>query len=110
MSFRKKYSSYSLWLHCSQNHISPSSSSGRRLRSITRPIESGMRCGECGTRGGRRNLSPARIGMSRSEEHTSELQSLMSNSYAVFCLKKKIDDESHADDIKDADKIGRTYV
>src|SRR3546814_9027651 len=27
----------------------------------------------------------------RSEEHTSELQSLMSNSYAVFCLKKKQD-------------------
>src|SRR3546814_5663459 len=26
---------------------------------------------------------------SRSEEHTSELQSLMRNSYAVFCLKKK---------------------
>src|SRR3546814_7260953 len=29
------------------------------------------------------NLDP------RSEEHTSELQSLMSISYAVFCLKKK---------------------
>src|SRR3546814_2928198 len=29
-----------------------------------------------------------RIG-ERSEEHTSELQSLMRNSYAVFCLKKK---------------------
>src|SRR3546814_1476604 len=27
--------------------------------------------------------------LSRSEEHTSELQSLMRNSYAVFCLKKK---------------------
>src|SRR3546814_6477687 len=27
----------------------------------------------------------------RSEEHTSELQSLIRNSYAVFCLKKKID-------------------
>src|SRR3546814_3563301 len=27
---------------------------------------------------------------SRSEEHTSELQSLMRTSYAVFCLKKKI--------------------
>src|SRR3546814_1350139 len=27
--------------------------------------------------------------MSRSEEHTSELQSLMRISYAVFCLKKK---------------------
>src|SRR3546814_4724237 len=29
---------------------------------------------------------------SRSEEHTSELQSLMRISYAVFCLKKKITD------------------
>src|SRR3546814_2784468 len=28
-------------------------------------------------------------GWDRSEEHTSELQSLMSISYAVFCLKKK---------------------
>src|SRR3546814_7322281 len=28
-------------------------------------------------------------GRNRSEEHTSELQSLMRNSYAVFCLKKK---------------------
>src|SRR3546814_3574715 len=28
-------------------------------------------------------------GLVRSEEHTSELQSLMRNSYAVFCLKKK---------------------
>src|SRR3546814_1545360 len=27
----------------------------------------------------------------RSEEHTSELQSLMRSSYAVFCLKKKND-------------------
>src|SRR3546814_10669446 len=27
-------------------------------------------------------------GRRRSEEHTSELQSLMRNSYAVFCLKK----------------------
>src|SRR3546814_4088584 len=31
-------------------------------------------------------LLPAGI---RSEEHTSELQSLMRSSYAVFCLKKK---------------------
>src|SRR3546814_8662102 len=30
--------------------------------------------------------APSRM---RSEEHTSELQSLMRNSYAVFCLKKK---------------------
>src|SRR3546814_2720361 len=31
----------------------------------------------------------ARIIAARSEEHTSELQSLMRISYAVFCLKKK---------------------
>src|SRR3546814_3599523 len=39
-------------------------------------------------------LAPAfpvevRPGKERSEEHTSELQSLMRISYAVFCLKKK---------------------
>src|SRR3546814_8659437 len=32
---------------------------------------------------------PAQVGRQRSEEHTSELQSLMRISYAVFCLKKK---------------------
>src|SRR3546814_6892151 len=45
-----------------------------------------------------RNLPPVRqlerfhlFGLAnRSEEHTSELQSLMRISYAVFCLKKKI--------------------
>src|SRR3546814_3693659 len=42
-----------------------------------------------------RHTEPARLGVvvvdgeARSEEHTSELQSLMSISYAVFCLKKK---------------------
>src|SRR3546814_2610974 len=34
-------------------------------------------------------LLAARAQPTRSEEHTSELQSLMRNSYAVFCLKKK---------------------
>src|SRR3546814_9373559 len=36
-----------------------------------------------------RNTSSARSPKVRSEEHTSELQSLMRISYAVFCLKKK---------------------
>src|SRR3546814_10610532 len=31
----------------------------------------------------------------RSEEHTSELQSLMRISYAVFCLKKKTNNNTH---------------
>src|SRR3546814_9557589 len=34
-------------------------------------------------------LAALRRSLARSEEHTSELQSLMRNSYAVFCLKKK---------------------
>src|SRR3546814_6524859 len=33
--------------------------------------------------------SQIQLGGLRSEEHTSELQSLMRSSYAVFCLKKK---------------------
>src|SRR3546814_9449698 len=37
---------------------------------------------------GEPELAPDRL-RSRSEEHTSELQSLMRISYAVFCLKKK---------------------
>src|SRR3546814_2163042 len=41
----------------------------------------------------RRMILPERVlgrpGVRRSEEHTSELQSLMRISYAVFCLKKK---------------------
>src|SRR3546814_10735158 len=38
----------------------------------------------------RRDVHPARPArLARSEEHTSELQSLMRISYAVFCLKKK---------------------
>src|SRR3546814_10178147 len=46
----------------------------RRVRAITRAMCEGDQ--------------PARR-QSRSEEHTSELQSLMRISYAVFCLKKK---------------------
>src|SRR3546814_10053117 len=36
-----------------------------------------------------RALEEDPLGVGRSEEHTSELQSLMRISYAVFCLKKK---------------------
>src|SRR3546814_5168570 len=37
----------------------------------------------------------ARLVARRSEEHTSELQSLMRISYAVFCLKKKTENTKH---------------
>src|SRR3546814_5190713 len=59
----------------------------------------GLRCLEAGNRGGwarrlyhgsrERRLARGHEGRNRSEEHTSELQSLMRISYAVFCLKKK---------------------
>src|SRR3546814_10573650 len=47
------------------------------------------KCAACHTinSGGANGIGPNLFG--RSEEHTSELQSLMRISYAVFCLKKK---------------------
>src|SRR3546814_9347761 len=52
-----------------------------------RCVQIGM-LADCLTQGGRidREIGES---ASRSEEHTSELQSLMRNSYAVFCLKTK---------------------
>src|SRR3546814_9019007 len=41
----------------------------------------------------------------RSEEHTSELQSLMRISYAVFCLQKKNQQRSHAHSTYQSAKI-----
>src|SRR3546814_2823109 len=46
---------------------------------------------------------PRKSGDVRSEEHTSELQSLMRISYAVFCLKKKTKQSRHQ--VKDATQI-----
>src|SRR3546814_1909671 len=40
------------------------------------------------------------IGTARSEEHTSELQSLMRISYAVFCLKTKTPTKTIEDTIR----------
>src|SRR3546814_8119358 len=45
-----------------------------------------------------------RVRRDRSEEHTSELQSLMRQSYAVFCLKKKI---KHTSNTR---KHSKTYI
>src|SRR3546814_1006302 len=47
----------------------------------------GERCHPSGKRQGYAGENDG--GIARSEEHTSELQSLMRISYAVFCLKKK---------------------
>src|SRR3546814_8579418 len=52
------------------------------LRSVTH-------CQAVGSRAGKMLTTIGSTNRSRSEEHTSELQSLMRISYAVFCLKKK---------------------
>src|SRR3546814_3385438 len=44
---------------------------------------------------GRRPAARGHLPLARSEEHTSELQSLMRISYAVFCLTKKISELYH---------------
>src|SRR3546814_9370834 len=64
----------------------------RALRGLAGPGGSGDKSPE-GSRTGSEmtcgKAAPLRIAPYRSEEHTSELQSLMRLSYAVFCLKKK---------------------
>src|SRR3546814_2926781 len=56
------------------------------------PLSQGLQCGDRGR--GVAGVQQVQAGGDgalgvRSEEHTSELQSLMRISYAVFCLKKK---------------------
>src|SRR3546814_6697235 len=53
-------------------------------RQISLPVAVGAQCGVHGAGGPGPAQAPG-----RSEEHTSELQSLMRISYAVFCLQKK---------------------
>src|SRR3546814_2563874 len=82
------------------------SGAGREYPALAPPVAArdrlpalGHSCGPAGlahrvarpdARGGRQGVPVRRIGpRGRSEEHTSELQSLMRISYAVFCLNKK---------------------
>src|SRR3546814_3301252 len=59
---------------------------GHRVASIAAPWRLPARC----PAPSRHATARVARDSSRSEEHTSELQSLMRISYAVFCLKKKI--------------------
>src|SRR3546814_10695662 len=70
--------------HCGRRACRP----GGAPRNLLSPLDRGDR--QCladlfDRKGARATL----YGPQRSEEHTSELQSLMRISYAVFCLKKK---------------------
>src|SRR3546814_1346028 len=78
-------------LHVEQDLTLPLRREGTR-RCLTNLIANAQRHGKhIAVRAGRRK-GPVEVTIDddgRSEEHTSELQSLMRISYAVFCLKKK---------------------
>src|SRR3546814_10812252 len=85
-----------VWAWQKSNRIPPARLAHLRLalkanRITCRTLEAG--CGQNGPAMAARQVaqkaSAKRVGAVRSEEHTSELQSLMRISYAVFCLKKK---------------------
>src|SRR3546814_3379085 len=65
---------------------------GRRRRAVGMDAEDDLRSGDLLGRAGEADEAGMEV---RSEEHTSELQSLMRISYAVFCLKKKRTENDH---------------
>src|SRR3546814_5442566 len=80
-------------LRAEERHAQPGrgADGGRRQRPLAhrRPPAAGHDAGPASA--AQRSDRPRDLGArpARSEEHTSELQSLMRISYAVFCLKKK---------------------
>src|SRR3546814_4881462 len=81
---------------CGQSSHRAPASEGARRRVAFAPAGSNGRMKPCGRAAGMLQIGPRdETGRrpvtlaQRSEEHTSELQSLMRTSYDVFCLKKK---------------------
>src|SRR3546814_8599104 len=70
-------------------HVSEDRGDGRRARPQGRRRPCVRQGGACGGGQSGRTVSQAERRRARSEEHTSELQSLMRISYAVFCLTQK---------------------
>src|SRR3546814_8520430 len=88
-----------LWLHRLRDRRQPRKSEGLqgpRRRSCDQLQGRGFRlCGKRKNQRQRGRRYSRHGGRRRSEEHTSELQSLMRTSYAVSCLKKKKSTKSH---------------
>src|SRR3546814_1458835 len=65
----------------------------------TTPLSPGGTTAPCATKSAdplpRTGCAEIRVRTARSEEHTSELQSLMRTSYAVFCWKKNNNNNQH---------------
>src|SRR3546814_8773238 len=87
--------------------------SGRRavpaLRLVEKLLDHLAHCRE-GKRAGDVGGGAQAAAAGRSEEHTSELQSLMRISYAVFCLNKKIRQCSTTQDSKNSQQKQKMYT
>src|SRR3546814_1357047 len=77
------------YARCNRPAHSPLSSGISKGNAVSVKVETLILLGATGDLA-HRMLFPSLYNLPRSEEHTSELQSLMRNSYAVFCMKKKI--------------------
>src|SRR3546814_6921519 len=80
---RYGYSPLSVSASRIKSPITPTTPRELSVRGIERQIKAYVRCAQLAREAGYDGVEV------RSEEHTSELQSLMRSSYAVFCLKKK---------------------
>src|SRR3546814_9119456 len=70
--------------------VSARRGSAHRRKAATALLVGGVLCGGLANAQEADQMPPpAEAAPTRSEEHTYELQSLMRNPYAVFCLKKK---------------------
>src|SRR3546814_4971090 len=86
---RSCHDRYRLGINSNDNSgaVSIPPTSGAAIRFIT--SEPAPSLNMTGNRPATITITVMTLGRRRSEEHTSELQSLMRISYAVFCLKKK---------------------
>src|SRR3546814_3671965 len=87
-------------------HLAPDPVEGRQDRPPHRVVRPELKYGKQAWQHAPVMIGPGTTHHLRSEEHTSELQSLMRTSYAVFCLKKKI----HYARIARHTYIGSTHV
>src|SRR3546814_5295655 len=74
---------------CADSNASYQIGSGSKYIATRSRCSAGGWYAPCPCAASRNFCSGSEYSCSRSEEHTSELQSLMRISYAVFCLKKK---------------------
>src|SRR3546814_4983913 len=82
--------------------VGPAQHLGRRRQAVVPEEEAWLRRHEGVTPSVKNDAGNVAPRVERSEEHTSELQSLMRISYAVFCLKKKINvrDNTQCDEVQ----------